>query len=68
MATNFFIKLYADDAVLCAQNEDLKALETEVNLELDKVWAWLFCNKLTLINIKKSKYMIISKKGKKNNQ
>ncbi|HBI40008.1 MAG TPA: hypothetical protein DDY16_03550 [Tenacibaculum sp.] len=64
LATNFFIKLYADDAVLCAQNEDLKALETEVNFELDKVWAWLFSNKLTL-NIKKSKCMIISKKRKK---
>ena len=35
-ATNFFVKLYADDTVLCAQNEDVKALETEVNFELKK--------------------------------
>ena len=63
-ATNFFVKLYADDTVLCAQNEDIDILETEVNFELNKVWEWLCSNKLTL-NIKKSKFMIISKKRKK---
>ena len=62
--TNFFVKLYAHDTVLCAQNEDIKVLEAEVNSELDKVWNWLCSNKLTL-NIKKSKFMIISKKKKK---
>ena len=55
----FFIKLYADDTFLCAQNENVKALEDEVNYELDKVHIWLASNRLTL-NIKKSKYMIIS--------
>ena len=60
-ATNFFIKLYADDTFLCAQNENEKQLESEVNFELDKVYKWLAANKLTL-NTKKSKFMILSRK------
>ena len=30
-ATSFFIKLFADDTFLCAQNSDLNALEINVN-------------------------------------
>ena len=60
-ATNFFIKLFADDTFLCAQNSNLEALEVEVNQEIAKVYAWLVSNKLTL-NIAKSKFMIISNK------
>ena len=52
-ATKLYIKLFADDTVLCAQNEDLLALEDEVNNELDKVFSWMASNQLTL-NIKKS--------------
>jgi len=63
-ATNFYIKLFADDTFLCTQNTDLKALETEVNFELKKVYEWLASNKLTL-NISKSKFMIFSNKKKK---
>ncbi len=33
-ATRLFIKLFADDTFLCAQNSDIELLETEVNLEL----------------------------------
>ena len=58
-ATNFFIKLFADDTFLCAQNADFQSLETEVNIEIHKVFQWLISNKLTL-NIAKSKFMIIS--------
>ena len=58
-ATNFFIKLFADDTFLCAQNADFQSLETEVNIEIQKVFQWLISNKLTL-NIAKSKFMIIS--------
>ena len=47
-ATNFFIKLFANDTFLCAQNSDLETLEVEVNQEIDKVYAWLVSNKLTL--------------------
>ena len=60
-ATNFFIRLFADDTFLCAQNKDFLMLEKEVNRELKKVYVWLASNKLTL-NIKKSKFMFISKK------
>ena len=62
-ATNFFIRLFADDTFLCAQNKDVKMLETTVNIELDKVFCWLVSNKLTL-NISKSKFMMVSKKRK----
>ena len=55
------MKLFADDTFLCAQNKDCLALESEVNAELDKVSRWLSANKLTL-NVKKSKYMLITNK------
>ena len=64
--TNFFIKLYADDTFLCAQNENIVALEAEVNEELDKVYKWLASNKLTL-NVKKSKFMITTRQKCANN-
>ena len=65
-ATNFFIKLYADDTFLCAQNDNLQLLEEEVNEELDKVYKWLVANKLSL-NIGKSKFMITSRKKNSSN-
>ena len=60
-ATTLFVKLFADDTFLCAENADFKLLESEVNKELGKVADWLLANKLTL-NIVKSNYMIISRK------
>ena len=45
-ATSLFVKLFADDTFLCAQNADFTLLETEVNNELDKVADWLLANKL----------------------
>ena len=47
-ATKLFIKLFADDTFLCAQNSDIELLEAEVNCELKKVYQWLVANKLTL--------------------
>ena len=60
-ATKFFIKLYADDTFLCYQHENIKELERDANIELKKVCDWLTANRLTL-NVKKSKFMIITKK------
>ena len=60
-ATNLYIKLFADDTFLCAQNKDFSLLQNEVNVELEKVFIWLASNKLTL-NIKKSKFMLITRK------
>ena len=62
-ATNLYIKLFADDTFLCAQNSDIDLLENEVNSELQKVYEWLAANKLTL-NTDKSKFMIITNKKK----
>ena len=50
-ATKFFVRLFADDTFLCAQNENISILENEVNTELQKVHEWLVANKLTL-NVK----------------
>ena len=60
-ASKFYIKLFADDTFLCAQNKDFADLERDVNTELDKVFIWLASNKLTL-NTDKSKFMIVSNK------
>ena len=60
-ATSLFVKLFADDTFLCAQNKNFSLLEAEINRELDNVANWLLSNKLTL-NICKSKYMLISRK------
>ena len=60
-ATSLYVKLFADDTFLCAQDKNIDSLQSNVNVELDKVYSWLVSNKLTL-NINKSKYMIVSKK------
>ena len=60
-ATSLYIKLFADDTFLCAQNSCFTKLESEVNAELSKVASWFLSNKLTL-NVSKSKFMIIFKK------
>ena len=60
-ATNLYIKLFADDTVLCAQNHDILALEEEMNKELEKVFFWMASNQLTL-NIKKSQFMLVTNK------
>ena len=40
-ATDLYVKLFADDTYLCAQDTDLEALENYVNVELDKVFICL---------------------------
>ena len=49
--TNLYVKLFADDTYLCAQDTDLEVLENYVNVELDKIFILLASNKLTL-NVK----------------
>ncbi len=60
-ATKLYVKLFADDTVLCAQNNEISALEAEVNNELDKVFIWMASNQLTL-NVKKSQFMLVTRK------
>ena len=65
-ASNFFIRLFADDTFLCAKNSSISLLNSQTNTELKKVYDWLLSNRLTL-NISKSKFMIISKKKRDGN-
>ena len=60
-ASNFFVKLFADDTFLSLSSKNLNDLKKKTNSEIKKVYSWLIANKLTL-NIKKSKFMIISKR------
>ena len=52
--------LLADDTFLSLASKNTAQLQKDMCKELNKVYKWLVLNKLTL-NIKKSKYMIISK-------
>ena len=60
-ASNFFVKLFADDTFLSLSCQNFKELEKKTNYEIKKIYNWLKANKLTL-NITKSKFMIISKR------
>ena len=62
-ATNFIVKLFADDTLLSLDSANYLDLQRRVNEELRKVSRWLRNNKLTL-NISKTKFMIISNKKK----
>ena len=56
--------LFADDTSILYSNKNLKSLELEVNVELNKLCEWLTVNKLTL-NAKKSNYVIFGNYRKK---
>ena len=60
-ASNFFVKLFADDTFLSLSSQNFNQLKKKVNNEIKKIFTWLTANKLSL-NIKKSKFMIISKR------
>ena len=60
-ASDFFVKLFADDTVLSLSCQNLKQLNKKTAVELDKIYKWLVANRLTL-NVKKSKFMIITRK------
>ena len=53
MHSKFMFYLFADDTSILYGNKNLKSLEWEVNVELNKLCEWLTANKLTL-NAKKS--------------
>ncbi len=37
-ATNFYVKLFADDTFLCTQNNDFDALEKDVTLQIKEIF------------------------------
>jgi len=58
------VTLFADDTNLLFSHKNLKNLESNVNMELLKIYDWLTVNKLTL-NAKKSNYVIFRPYKKK---
>jgi len=64
LSTNLMTLLFADDTCALASNKNLDELILTCNNELQKLGAWFCANKLS-INIKKCKYIIFHKKGKK---
>ena len=60
----FKFYLFADDTSILYSNKNLKSLELEVNVELNKLCEWLTAKKLTL-NPKKSNYLIFRNYSKK---
>ena len=62
-SSEFTFYLFADDTSIIYANNDLRTLESTVNLELAKVSEWLKANKLTL-NIKKSNYVVFRPRQK----
>ena len=64
-ASDFFVKLFADNTVLSLSCKNLKELNKKASMELDKIYKWLVANRLTL-NVAKSKFMIITAKKAQN--
>ena len=60
----FKFYLFADDTSILCSNKNLKSLQLEVNVELNKLCEWLTANKPTL-NAKKSNYVIFRNYSKK---
>ena len=50
--------LFADDTNILYADKNVKALETTINVELQKLYMWLTANRLTL-NSKKSNFFIV---------
>lgn len=60
---NGHIQLYADDAMLIYTGHDLTALVTLINNDLNLIYKWFYDNLLSF-NIDKTKYMLITPKGR----
>ena len=59
LATNFDVKLFADDPNLTMSNYKVKDLQKNVNNELENIVGWM-SNKLSL-NFTKTKFLLITK-------
>ena len=60
-ASDFNVRLFADDTLLFMSSKEAHTLEYNVNVETGKMQVWLQANKLS-INIFKTKYMILPPK------
>ena len=61
--TDFEAYLYADDTNLLYSHKDLKTLEAQANIEINKIQNFMHANKLSL-NLSKTNYMILKKNPK----
>ena len=50
--------MFADDTNISTSTESVEKLETQLNIELDKIYRWLVANRL-ILNVSKTEYMII---------
>ena len=64
-ATNYSLRLFADDTSLTATGKDLDVLLQRINSELPAVYEWLCSNRLTL-NLSKTKYLVFQPRQKMN--
>ena len=62
--SNFKTTLYADDSVLTLCHKNVNCLQSNLNLELHKINAWLNYNQLSL-NVTKTNRILFTKKKKK---
>ena len=67
-ATNLKTWLFADDAVLVAEANNLKTLENFMNAETEMLNEWLISNQLAIHYVKKTTYMLINFKKKQNSK
>ena len=51
------IFLFADDTNICLESDNLEALETDMNKELNVLYDWLCVNRLSL-NISKTNFVL----------
>ena len=60
LATNFDVKLFADDTNLTMSNYNVKDLQKNVNNEIENIIDWMRSNKLSL-NFTKTEFLLITK-------
>ena len=61
LCSKFNTTLYADETVLICSDKNINSLNLKTNEELEKINLWCLSNKL-LLNLSKTKYILISNK------
>ena len=64
LASEFNVRMFADDTNLTMVSDNYLSLQTKVNCEIQKIDNWLKSNKLSL-NYNKTEYMIVTSKKEK---
>ena len=66
MASEFNVRMFADDTNLTMVSDNYLSLQTKVNCEIQKIDNWLKSNKVSL-NCNKTEYMVVTRKKEKCN-